>query len=158
MDLDRVLALADSYLDKYTPSTSEHVGDATKLTAPKSVTKAYPINAGDDPEGKAFYMRGWVIDHRCINEISAMEIIADALFNAEAAPVKRALMQSGLCGNAEAYSSTEIKYPTCYLMLRDVKADGFDKLSGIIDSAIKDIAETAMNSAAARSPHIIPRE
>ena len=145
VDLDRVLALADSYLGKYTPSAREHVGDATKLTAPKSVTKAYPINAGDDPEGKAFYMRGWVIDHRCMREISAMEIIADALFNAEAAPVKRALMQSGLCGNAEAYSSTEIKYPTCYLMLRDVKADGFDKLSGIIDSAIKDIAEKGLD-------------
>ena len=66
VDLDKVLALADSYLDKYTPSTSEHVGDAAKLTAPKVVTKPYPINAGDDPEGKAFYMRGWVIDHRCM--------------------------------------------------------------------------------------------
>ena len=145
VDLDRVLALADSYLGKYTPSAREHVGDATKLTAPKSVTKAYPINVGDDPEGKAFYMRGWVMDHRCMREISAMEIIADALFNAEAAPVKRALMQSGLCGNAEAYSSTEIKYPTYYLMLSDVKADGFDKLSGIIDSAIKDIAQKGLD-------------
>ena len=74
MELDRVLALADSYLDKYTPSTSEHVGDATRLTAPKSVTKAYPINAGDDPEGKAFYMRGWVMDHRCMREISAFRM------------------------------------------------------------------------------------
>ena len=51
VDLDKVLALADSYLDKYTPSTSEHVGDAAKLTAPKVVTKPYPINAGDDPAG-----------------------------------------------------------------------------------------------------------
>lgn len=145
VDLDKVLALADSYLDKYTPSTSEHVGDAAKLTAPKVVTKPYPINAGDDPEGKAFYMRGWVIDHRCMREISAMEIIADALFNAEAAPVKRALMQSGLCGNAEAYSSAEIKYPTYYLTLSDVKADGFDKLTEIIDSAIKDIDQKGLD-------------
>lgn len=74
-----------------------------------------------------------------------MEIIQDALFNAEAAPVKRALMQSGLCGNAEAYSSAEIKYPTYYLTLSDVKADGFDKLTGIIDSAIKDIAEKGLD-------------
>lgn len=145
VDLDKVLALADSYLDKYTPSTREHVGDATRLTAPKVVTKPYPLNAGDDPEGKAFYMRGWAMDHRCMREISAMEIIQDALFNAEAAPVKRALMQSGLCGNAEAYSSAEIKYPTYYLTLSDVKADGFDKLTGIIDSAIKDIAEKGLD-------------
>lgn len=95
VDLDRVLALADSYLGKYTPSAREHVGDATKLTAPKSVTKAYPINAGDDPEGKAFYMRGWVIDHRCMREISAMEIIADALFNAEAPPLSAHLCRAG---------------------------------------------------------------
>ncbi|MEI3423756.1 MAG: hypothetical protein V8Q85_01345 [Christensenellales bacterium] len=55
------------------------------------------------------------------------------------------LCRAGLCGNAEAYSSAEIKYPTYYLTLSDVKADGFDKLTGIIDSAIKDIAEKGLD-------------
>jgi presequence protease len=141
MDLDKVLALADGYLCNYTPSTREHVGSATKLTAPKLITKQYPINAGEDPEGKALYTRGWVVDHRCAKELFAMDVLKDALFNAEAAPVKRAIMQSGVCGNVEAGGDSSIKYPVYELVLNDVDADRFDEINEIVDSTINEIAQ-----------------
>lgn len=145
MELDKVLALADDYLAGYSPAMREHVAPATKLAAPKQVTSNYPINAGNDPADKAYYCRGYVIENRSSKELLAMEIITDALFNAEAAPVKRAIMQSGLCGDMGASFSNEIRHPLIQLILSDCNAEGFDELTGIIDSTIADIAANGLD-------------
>lgn len=145
MELDKVLAMADGYLSGYEVATREKVLSATKLASPKSVTGTYPINAGEDPTGKAFYCRGYVMENRDEKELAAMRIIVDALFNAEAAPVKRAIMQSGLCGNMGASFSNEIKHPLVHIMLSDVKAESFDELTHIVDSTIAGIAENGLD-------------
>ncbi len=145
MELDKVLAMADGYLANYTPASREHVSAATKLTEPKTVTGTYPINAGEDPNGKAFYSRGYVMENRDEKELIAMRIIVDALFNAEAAPVKRAIMQSGLCGNMGARFDNEIKHPLVLLMLSDVKVEGFDELTRIIDTTVAGIVENGLD-------------
>lgn len=145
MELDKPLELASEYLNKFTKGEAKHVQPATKLDKAKKVVKAYPINAGDDPDGKAYYTRGWAMEKRDAKELIAMDILSDALFNAEAAPVKRALIKTGLCGSVQAYLDSSVKNPVSMIMLSDVKQEGLDELAGIIDDTIKGIAENGLD-------------
>ena len=94
IDLDTTLALIDSYLKDF----SRHPVDA-EIIPQKPVSGSATVRyESADETHKTILMDGWVFGSFAdFDRLTAMDLITDALADSNEAPLKRALLDAGLC-------------------------------------------------------------
>ena len=73
---------------------------------------------------------GWVIGHvRERTRIVATDILLDAIAGSNEAPLKRALLDSGIAGDVQSYLADSVQQPFAVLQVRDLGEDAAQALA-----------------------------
>ncbi len=139
MNIDKVLSLLDSFLSKYDRSGAKtDVGIPEKPEAPVYKTAEYEISESDEEDGKARLILGWRTARYDEEEKNlAITLIRDSLMMSNEAPLKKALLDSGMCKDAIAYELSGIADNSFVLEVRDINKDDADKIERLVRSVIE---------------------
>jgi presequence protease len=98
-DMDKELGFIDKeYLSKYTKSGNKAViSDQEAFTFMKDVNAYYPVLDGADTKGQTYLSLSFAAGHNTDYALGmALDIICEALFNQESAPIRLALQKAGI--------------------------------------------------------------
>lgn len=121
INLQKTLAKLDACLSAY---ERRQMDTSVPLQRPVSAerTVAYEIGAEDSPADKTVLADGWVVGTwRDVEEASAMHVLVDALADSNEAPLKKALMERGLCDDVDFSFSGGNAQPVACLTVKNVR-------------------------------------
>ena len=144
MDVPAALAKLDGFLAPY---------EKKKIDAPVKFqwpiaggrTIDYEIAEGENPEGKTYVSEGWIcgrFDER--EKLLALDVMTDALAGDNEAPLKKALVEAGLCEEVRfgVHSYAQI----CALVtVKGVKNENVDAVRAIIRSTLARLADEGLD-------------
>ena len=101
-DLDKELAyVEDNFLSSYTSAEEKaQIVPGDTIAGPIFIDETYGVQPGSELNGKTFLavgsLTGDVLDRK---QNTALQIIANILYNSDASPLKNAIIASGLCSD-----------------------------------------------------------
>ncbi len=117
-----------------------------RYDTPQSVVKDYPLSEAEIDEEKGLFALSWLTVHlQQQKEVLALTLIDEILMDNDASPLKRRLLESGLCKVAGTYVDTDVTEVPFYLICQGVKPENKDKLEAFILDALKEIAEEGLD-------------
>ena len=98
IDLDKTLALLDSYLSEYEYLRVDSDIPFIEHRGHTAACDEYEISDGEDPQGKVRVCLGFASGSYKDSELNdALGVLADSIAGSNASPFKRRVMESGLC-------------------------------------------------------------
>jgi presequence protease len=98
-----------------------------RFPAPKFQKGSYPFGTEEDPRNKSIGALGWLTCHVLEQkELLALSVINLILMSSDAAPLKKALLRSGLCSQVGAYidsEATEVPFVLIFQGIKDGKSE-----------------------------------
>ena len=151
IDVDSTFSLLNDFLKEYTPI------EKTEKIAPQSpvdggtTTVYYEISENEDPDGKARLSLNFVFGTPDDGKLMvATNIIIDALLGSNDAPLKKAILDSGLAEDIDMFSNRTVQQ-SLQLEARGVKEENIPALESLIIDTIKDIAAKGIDKEALSS-------
>ena len=159
LDLDRMLAFLDErYL---TPVAAEQAkrdaqrkADGKAALAPRTIPLQTPVTARGvkrqmvtAPENScmaAGYVVGEVSQR---TRIFATDILLDAIMGSNEAPLKRALLDAGIAGDAQSYLADSVQQPFAVIQLRDLREGAADRFGKILEDEFTRLAAGGLDHA-----------
>lgn len=146
MQVEPVLAKISEYLSAYERRTvNEPVQFQKPVTA--SRTLDYAIGAGENPEGKVYVATGWVcgrFDER--ERYRALDVLTDVLAADNASPLKKALLDAGLCEEVHfgVHAFSQIQ---ALLSVKGVKAENVGAVRAKVRETVARLADEGLDRA-----------
>lgn len=136
IDLDKILPLIDTHLNKYEKrDTISLAGKSEERIAP-TVTISYEISENENEHGKARMLYGFVFSDYSDSESHLVaSVLSDILCGSNASPLKKALLDRGLCKDAAMYS-LKSRETTLVIEVRDADEERLDEIDELIKSVI----------------------
>ena len=142
VDLDSILPLIDSYLKEATGGTLHRAECVTEEKDLFSTVK-YPVSS--DADSKPFMLLASLFSsHKNSLELLASRIISAALTDSSEAPLKKALLDSGLVEEAALYTHTTL-LQTVIIELRGIDDSRAEELRRLVSDTIRKIAEDGID-------------
>lgn len=114
--------------------------------APIYADGKYPVNTADEAEHAAMLGKGYVLcSPDNVKDSTALSVLSNALFNTEASPVRRVLMQSGLCRDVDVDCDTSIKQGLLAITVKGADADNLDEINTLIDKTLAEICKEGLD-------------
>ncbi len=145
IDLDKLLPLIDSHLcrfDRREPIVLDSIS-APKAVAPETVR--FEISEKESPEGKARIVFGYSVpdSESGLAQLTG-SIFADLLCSSNASPLKKALLDKGLCKDAVMYSSRS-RHQTLAIEVRDTDANKYGEIKEIIEKTLDGLIKNGIS-------------
>ncbi len=143
IELDGTLALIDSFLSPYERRDLKIEIPDQKPLAPKFREVKYEIASGESPENKTRLELGYMFSHYSDQEGGvAANILLDAICSSNESPLKKSLLDSGLCEDVCFISYDSVKQNSITVDFRNVKDGKCEELYELfISNVTKLIAE-----------------
>ena len=143
--VDRVLPLIDSYLSRFERSDEEHVIALQTPTACEK-TQYYEVSAADGTENRAVLTLGKIIGGwQDVKRVTAAEILCDVLAGSNEAPLKRALLSSGMCQDVQMSAEDSIAQPGMMLNIKNIDPANAPALREIIRQVAGELVEKGID-------------
>ncbi len=126
-----------------------------RFTSPKTKKGKYPFGTTEDPQDKTIAALGWLTCHILEQEeLLALSVINLILMSSDAAPLKKALLRSGLCLQVSSYIDAEATEVPFVLIIQGLK-DGKSKeiLSLTLETLKQIVSNKISESLLERSLH-----
>ncbi|MCH9613305.1 MAG: hypothetical protein SP1CHLAM54_03040 [Chlamydiia bacterium] len=141
LDLDKHLAfIEEKVLKDVTPGeTIPKIGLQKRFSEHRVVEASYPTAAGSDDKalfGLA-YLTCPVTEE---DEVLALSLVDALLMETDASPLKRALLESGLVKQADAYLDTETSEVPYLLLCRGMDSDDSIKVESLVRKTLENLA------------------
>ncbi len=159
LDLDRMLAFLD---EKYlTPVAAEQAqrderreAEGEEALAPRTIPLQTPVEARGvkremvtAPENSCM-AAGYVVgDVSQRTRIFATDILLDAIMGSNEAPLKRALLDAGIAGDAQSYLADSVQQPFAVIQLRDLREGAADRFGKILEDEFARLAAGGLDHA-----------
>ncbi len=142
VNLDKTLSLIGSYLSEFTPSSEMVSFDIPTAKISPGERIYYEAAEGD---GKARLMISSVTSTAFEKaELLGSAMLSDALLGSNEAPLKRTLLDSGLCEDVSIYSNKSL-LNTLTLELHGVQEKDADSLTELLKESLKEIAKNGVD-------------
>ena len=154
IDLDKTLALLDSFLSEY--EYLEVDSDIPMVEPQGYVEKTIPyeISAAEDPEGKARICLGFASsDFRERKKIAALAVLSDAIAGTNEAPFKKAMLDSGLCEDVNFIPYDGIQQNSTLIEIKNVKEQNIDIVRSLCFDTLRTLADGGIDKNALRASH-----
>ncbi len=142
VNIEDALALLDSYLSEYEPlGITFDIADQKPITPVERKTE-YEIAPNEDPENKTRLALGFLsgkFDEQKKN--IATEILINALTSTNESPLKKAVLDTGLCEDVATAPYDSVKQNMFIFEFRNVKDGKAEELSSAFKKAVSDIAD-----------------
>ena len=146
VNLDDALSLLDSYLSEYEPlGVSFEIADQKPIT-PVERSVEYEIAPNENPENKTRLALGFLagrFDEQKKN--IASEILIGALTSTNESPLKKAVLETGLCEEMATVPYDSVKQNFVVFEFRNVKDGKCDELRERFNSIVSDIVKTGID-------------
>ena len=148
-DLDKTLALLDSYLKDY-----EKLDICADIPNQKPLgeifaKKSFEIGPDEDAEGKCRVVLGFAAgSYREQEKNLAIKIITDAIAGSNEAPFKRAMLASGLCEDVSLTSYDGVQENAFLIEIKNVKEENLESAEKLARDTIKDIVTAGIDKEA----------
>lgn len=146
IDIDAVLELIDSYLCEYEKSSQIPEIPFQNSIDSTEETEYYEISSDETKESRAYLTVGKVLaswEER--EKIFAYDILCEALAGSNDAPLKRAILDTGLCRDMELVFSKDIAQPFGILKINNIDRKDGGKILDAVKSAVKDLTENGID-------------
>ncbi len=143
--LDRVLPLIDSYLSRFERSDEKHV---IAMQPPRAVEKTqyYEVSEADGTANKAMLTLGKIIGTwQDVTRVTAADILADVLTGSNEAPLKRALLSSGLCQDVRMEADGSIAQPGLMLTIKNIEDENAPAIREVIRTTCRELVEKGID-------------
>jgi len=113
-----------------------------RFLKPKEARVPYPIASSEYDSEKAMIAFGWLTCHiQEQQDAMALQILDLILTGTDAAPLKHALLRSGLCKQAEAFVDTDVNELPFVLVCKGCRLENKEALSEVLFSTLNTIAQ-----------------
>lgn len=146
VDLAKVLAKLDEYLAPY-PRTKVDAEFVLQKPVSAEKTMKYEVGADEPTEGKILLGDAWVFarfDER--EKYMAMDVITDALAGSNEAPLKKALLEKGLCEDLHFGVGGGYQLEVS-LTVKNVKAENVKAVRQTVRDTLAALAEKGLDHA-----------
>ncbi len=134
--MERTFALLDEYLSRYETEEKQQLAPQVPVTSEQT---AY-YEAVNDGTPKAQLVLGKILgDFEDKTTLLARQVLCDVLAGSNDAPLKRAVLQSGLCQDMSLDISDGMIQPYMVLRLRNMEDENAAKLESIIRDCAKEL-------------------
>ena len=147
MDLDRVLALLDGFLSPYDYQKIDTDIPRQNKTGRVERTIEYEIGETESPDSKARIALGCIVsDFDECEKTAAFSVIADVLAGSNEAPLKKALLERGLCEDVSVSLYDGVMQNAIIIELKNTSQDKREA----IESTIREVLYDAVKSGISR--------
>ena len=146
VDLPAVLAKLDGFLAPYSRA---NVDAPVMIQRPVSASRTidYEIGADETPEGKVLMSDAWVFgrfDER--EKYLAMDVLTDALAGDNDAPLKKALLEKGLCEDAHLVGGSRAQLYVA-LVVKNVRRENVEAVRRTVRETLEGVAAKGLDHA-----------
>ncbi|MCI5136910.1 MAG: peptidase M16, partial [Candidatus Electrothrix sp. AR1] len=148
-DLEQELvAVQDNFLADYdAPSTKAEVVQGDDISEPVFIEDGYAVQPGSELSGKTYLAVGTavgtVLDRQ---QNTAFQIIANILYNSDASPLKKAIVEAGLCRDFGGLFLSDSCYKTFMMTyLAGSEADKRDSFLELYRRTLSEIVEQGLD-------------
>ncbi|WP_028519647.1 insulinase family protein [Ruminococcus flavefaciens] len=148
VDIDAVLELIDSeYLSRFDKREVENDIPVQAPVAPTVVRNYYEISPDEEETSHTYYLIGKVLGSWQDRErITAASVLGEALTGSNDAPLKRALLDTGLCLDVSLEVSDGIMQPFGCIAINNTDEENCGKLKETLRSAVSELCEKGIGS------------
>lgn len=146
-EMEKELAFIDKeYLSGYDKIVVDSAIPLQKAPEKPLVLKGeYGIPEGTPAEGKTFIARGSVYGRNSDQEFNiAMDILAEALVNHQASPLRLAMQEAGIGQDISAYSDN-IQQPVFLVTVNNAEAADLEKFTKVYNDTLKKVVAEGFN-------------
>lgn len=148
-DLDEELAFVeDNFFSEYKKAGEKiTIEPGTPIREPVFIEETYGVQPGSNTDGKTFLAVGSLtgdVNNRKLN--TALQVIANILFNSDASPLKNKIIESGLCHDFGGFfisGSSSKSFMLAYLIGCDPDKQG--KFLDIYKQALTNMVENSLD-------------
>jgi len=146
IDLDPVFEKLDSFLSEYDRiEVNADIPFQQPVEAPEK-TVFYPIGDDEKAEKKTMLCRGYVIgDFREHLKFGAADLLFDVLCGNNEAPVKKAVLESGLAEDVSMFVDGGIQQIPVCIKIKNTDAENKDKLWALIEKELRNQIENGID-------------
>ncbi|MDD6052074.1 MAG: insulinase family protein [Clostridiales bacterium] len=139
--LDRVLTLIDGYLSRFERSEERHdIALQTPVTCER--TQFYEVSAADGTQNKAMLSLGKIVGTwQDVHRTYAVDILSDALTGSNEAPLKRALLSSGLCQDMDMTGIGDSAQSVMVLTVKNIDPENAPAIRALIRKICAELCE-----------------
>ncbi len=145
VEIEKVLALLDSYLKDYGKSGLSFNVDMGRINT-EPVTEYYPISKDENIENKSRLAIAYpAFSHSDYKEHIAMSAIVDSIADTNSSPLKSKILASGLCENMYIYYNASSLKSTLTVQFLNVKDGKEEELLSLFDKTAREIARNGID-------------
>ena len=147
VDIDAVLELIDGeYLSRFDKRTVDSAIPAQKTISPTVKKCFYEISADEEKEGHTYLVIGKVLgDWQEREKVIAASVLGEALTGSNDAPLKRALLDTGLCLDASLEVSDGILQPFGCLCVSNTDEESCVELKAAVRSTVSELCSKGID-------------
>ncbi len=146
VDLDKTLALLDSFLSEYEYLDVDSDIPMVPPMGHTECTMEYEISPSDSPEGKARVCLGFAAsDFSERKRIFAINVINDAIAGSNEAPFKKAMLESGICEDVNFIPYDGIQQNSLLIEIKNVKRERLEEAKALALKTIADIVKEGID-------------
>ncbi|MFW5748635.1 MAG: insulinase family protein [Chloroflexota bacterium] len=140
------LRIVDAYLSQFEPiNVDAQIAPQQPFTAPKRVVR--PYDAGDSQDARAMITVSWLLpEPGDMTLMLGMNILAHALLGTQAAPLKKALLDSGLGENTVGHGfEDQMRQMNFSTGMKGVREGDVDKVEQLIIATLTQLAKEGID-------------
>lgn len=145
LDFEGAVSMISEYVDACAKGEKIEV---PKVVAKKGVKKTvdYDFSSDDSPENKSYLLMGKQFgDYKDQKTLDAVTVLSSYLGGSNAAPLKEAVISSGLATDFTIGIESSIKQPVFYLKFDNIAPENADKLKALVTEKIDEIIESGID-------------
>lgn len=149
-NLDEELAFVqDRFLQHFkTPGTVGKIDLGQMITRPQLIEDVYSIQPGSDLQGKTYLAVasavGTVLERE---ENTAFQVISQILYNSDASPLKKAIVDAALCKDFGGLFLSSSSFRTVMMTyLIGCEPEHLDKFTSVYDTTLKEMIRNGLDS------------
>ncbi len=145
--LDKVLAMLDEYLSRFEADPKRHTIAMQSPVAASQTVEYYEIGEDEDEESMTHMAIGKVVcDWSDRKKLMALSVLSSYLTGSNEAPLKRAILDSGLAQDVGFGVSDGIAQPYCVLQIRNTEYTYREEIKAILRRTVQDMVQKGLDS------------
>ena len=146
MDLEAVLSLIDSYLSAFEKKELSFAITEQSILPASSYTFPYEIQEGESIEDKTIFAFAKIMmSYKDREKNIAFNVLTSLLTGSNDAPLKKALLDKGLCEDVEFVLIDGISQPFAILLIRNTEKDKLNEIQAVIDETIETLLHDGLD-------------
>lgn len=152
MDIKPVLELIESYIGTYDRRTDLPVVEEQKPISHVVKRSEYGINADEDEKGHTFYALGKILGNNTDREkLYAANVLINVLSASNDSPLKRAVLDTGLCGDVSMSVERDLLQPFGQVLIHNTDEESCAKIKETIIASAQELVNSGIDREMLRS-------